>query len=456
MFSDVPPNAQKRLAEDRWIAKRPEFLQSVWPYVNNRIRQWGGSGVWKYYDCATEALSDLIAHGATIYAQYSMVGRELRILREQLATWDGLRRKPVSLGGTANRIDYVASGISFDSLHVAAVGMGGAVPTSKTLRSALSAPELMGKCECALLNLSPSAVWTGQSFRNRVLNKTRAQQPATKLRPGEFQQAHRCLSKKISHIATTQRDVREATHDVMSPHHDRNFRNFGWFLAPNLQRHAGVCIRVSDISRKVRQEEQVDAIVYEFANGVSSSPWGECIYGLVVRGRHMRFLKPSAGTLPPSRKQRSASAIKVVRYSWNGWWECLHADAPLSPTPTLRPCKWCGQIFQLGDGQTSMVGMEVSGSECAASSSYDEEKCYWWEQHNPWMNATRTAEHRPVISPPATKMEMDDHWRKMDQLPQGVQRFSMPRRRSSLLKDCANVCDGAITWRSMQGLCTRR
>ena len=101
--------------------------------------------------------------------------------------------------------------------------MGDLLPTSKAHRSAPGVPDMLEKSQCVLLHLSMDFERLGQGNPNRVPSKTRVHQLETRVRADAFRQAQRRESQISTPRAMTHHEFRDATHDVMSPNHDRNF-----------------------------------------------------------------------------------------------------------------------------------------------------------------------------------------------------------------------------------------
>ena len=178
--------------------------------------------------------------------------------------------------------------------------------------------------------------------------RTRVEDLAKNMREKEVDEAQKMVD--ASRGSLYEADVVSATHDVLPPHHDRDFRAICLFLLGELLDLKIQSIRIVEVS-----EDSTSTIVHNFA---ISEVYGESnpLFFVAHRG-HMRWLQPS---------------ILTGIHLWKEWrvsFDCIHditvmnwgrfSSIIIPPTIAPLPCRRCGQSVKVPIPSEAFCGWPI-------------------------------------------------------------------------------------------------
>ena len=185
---------------------------------------------------------------------------------------------------------------------------------SAHLQKASGAPNKEEVNQFSLLHLASVYEWQSQKLLKRAPNKSRVAAAAGEFRQVEYQSALRFVSTLKQPPTQRERELRSFAHDVMTPDHDRQFRELAAFLPTALLRNEGGALRIFDIG-EIDDNVRVSAHAYGNDHQLSI----EHDMTQFVWNGHMRCLFPTAVTTPDNWKTWANNAGPVFNYACNSW-----------------------------------------------------------------------------------------------------------------------------------------
>ena len=151
------------------------------------------------------------------------------------------RAEPLVIWGEKIRcIDFSSQSVQIGGLHYNAVDFGDCISLSAHLQKALGEPNKEESNQCVVLHVAGAHEWRSQNCPRRVPNKSRVNSVAGELRQVEYQSAIRFVSTVKKPRTQREHELWSVAHDVMTPNHDRQFRELPAFLATGLLRNGEV------------------------------------------------------------------------------------------------------------------------------------------------------------------------------------------------------------------------
>ena len=195
---------------------------------------------------------------------------------------------------------------------------------------------------------------------------------AGEFRQLEYQNALRFVSTVKKPQTQREHELWSVAHDVMTPNHDRQFRELSAFLPTCLLRNEEV-LRIYDIEEcdgKIR----ANAHVY----GKEHHSSIEQDLTLCVWNGHMRCLFPTSITAADNWKTWASYVDTVFSYEWEEWSVHLEQDESAVTVYTLEPC---GVFQQL----TRIPRPNVFSPTGHEEPEYSATTSDWRNEWNPWV-----------------------------------------------------------------------
>ena len=197
------------------------------------------------------------------------------------------KSRAVDWGLIVDNTDFIMQEVRIGTLNFNAVDFGDDIRLSQISREHLACGDANEINQCTLLHLCAGLEWVSQKRPKRVPSRSRVETLARTLREKEINEAQEMLD--TSSTSTVEEVVRSLTHDVLTPHHDRDFRTTCLFLLDEISELAIQAFRIVEVS-----DDCTSTIVHNFQISAVEDETNP-IYCIAYRG-HMRWMQPSVLT----------------------------------------------------------------------------------------------------------------------------------------------------------------
>ena len=207
--------------------------------------------------------------------------------------------------------------------------------------------------QCANLHLAAAVEWHCTGRSSRAPSIRRVGFLAKEFREIELLQAEEADLAVVGRDDGKAAALRSLTHDVVSPHHDRDYRALSCFLLTHVRAMCKSPIFVVELNEQARR-----AAAYCFDVGDIVKDDSLPLFLLAHRGR-LKWLKPSAESTPALQRDWHLQFDKVYRIKSFDWRMFLAAERIPTDVPTkLYDCRHCQANVKYGIPECGFGGID--------------------------------------------------------------------------------------------------
>ena len=240
-------------------------------------------------------LRNIVAHGNSKLRNQALeiLGRRKNLDRFHAGDGGVCR---ITWGPTSPLDDCVCQTLWIGPLHFCAIDYGDVICLTESMQKRLTAVDKEERNQCTLLAVAAGMVALDGKPGN-VPARSRVAKLAVELRSNEWQIAHSIGESNGEAKSYNQRTLCSLSHDILHPHHDRDYRSLAIFLGPFLSRNQ-ITLRIFDVLRSGSGETVLQIIV------IGDITFGEKhgYLDILASSGHMRWLQVGIDTLPCAKR----------------------------------------------------------------------------------------------------------------------------------------------------------
>ena len=142
-------------------------------------------------------------------------------------------------------IDFSSQSLGIGDLYYSDFHLGDSITVSTQLQKSLGWPVKTESNQCVLFHIAAAYEWEEQNCPTRVPSRTRVDSLAEQVRQVEYRQGAQGVSRIKRPHARGEHEI--WPHDVITPNHDRQFREIPLYLQRGLGRIKELTLRIIDI-----------------------------------------------------------------------------------------------------------------------------------------------------------------------------------------------------------------
>ena len=310
--------------------------ESIHCQLVNWVRHRGIPDGMSIQNLILDGLENIITHGNRITRTLASEGYALVQGTDTHLTGDDTSCR-IFWGETVQLDDCRTQGVAIGCLSFEAVDYGGTIPLSDHFQRQLDNEDRFEKNQRTLIALSAGLVSMTKGQERFLPSASRVLAMACDLRLHEWNAAQPYVNSTGADFSNNGKMVHSLRHDVVNPHHDRDYRAMALFLCGFFQEE-NVVVRVFDILKSLCGETVLQINVF----GEFSESTEHIFLDVLAYSGHMRWLRSSGETTPAvARDWLIALGDFASIYPWQTIEATLDRDRTEVSKSTFLACRQC-------------------------------------------------------------------------------------------------------------------